>query len=122
MDEQLNRGQYFPLKYFRRANILSFNTLIFLLSLSAGVASHSVDWRKSAGGFIHGYRYTGNRSCKESLLQSDDDIKSGVLSPRFFNAHGFLPRRNTFKLNLKPENTFLFNEPKTSRNLVWNPS
>ena len=24
----------------------------------AGVVSHSLDWRKSAGGFIHGYRYT----------------------------------------------------------------
>lgn len=23
-----------------------------------GVATHSLDWRKSAGGFIHGYRYT----------------------------------------------------------------
>ena len=26
----------------------------------AGTASHSLDFRKSAGGFIHGYRYTGN--------------------------------------------------------------
>ena len=26
----------------------------------AGGASHSLDFRKSAGGFIHGYRYTGN--------------------------------------------------------------
>lgn len=25
----------------------------------AGTASHSLDWRKSAGGFIHGFRYTG---------------------------------------------------------------
>ena len=25
----------------------------------AGTASHSLDFRKSAGGFIHGYRYTG---------------------------------------------------------------
>lgn len=25
----------------------------------AGTAGHSVDWRKSAGGFIHGFRYTG---------------------------------------------------------------
>lgn len=24
-----------------------------------GTASHSVDYRKSAGGFIHGFRYTG---------------------------------------------------------------
>lgn len=26
-----------------------------------GTASHSVDFRKSAGGFIHGFRYTGER-------------------------------------------------------------
>ena len=25
----------------------------------AGGATHSLDFRKSAGGFIHGYRYTG---------------------------------------------------------------
>jgi hypothetical protein len=25
----------------------------------AGTNSHSVDWRKAAGGFIHGFRYTG---------------------------------------------------------------
>ena len=25
----------------------------------AGVATHSLDYKKSAGGFIHGYRYTG---------------------------------------------------------------
>jgi len=25
----------------------------------AGTASHSLDFRKSAGGFIHGFRYTG---------------------------------------------------------------
>ena len=34
--------------------------LIFDFVLTtAGVATHSLDWRKSAGGFIHGYRYTG---------------------------------------------------------------
>ena len=27
----------------------------------AGTASHSLDHRKSAGGFIHGFRYTGTR-------------------------------------------------------------
>ena len=27
--------------------------------LVAGVVSHSLDYRKSAGGFIHGFRYTG---------------------------------------------------------------
>lgn len=26
---------------------------------TAGAATHSLDYRKSAGGFIHGYRYTG---------------------------------------------------------------
>jgi len=26
----------------------------------AGAATHSLDLRKSAGGFIHGFRYTGN--------------------------------------------------------------
>ena len=26
----------------------------------AGAVSHSLDFRKSAGGFIHGFRYTGN--------------------------------------------------------------
>lgn len=26
----------------------------------AGTATHSLDFRKSAGGFIHGFRYTGN--------------------------------------------------------------
>jgi len=25
----------------------------------AGTVTHSLDWRKSAGGFIHGFRYTG---------------------------------------------------------------
>jgi len=25
----------------------------------AGTVTHSLDWRKSSGGFIHGYRYTG---------------------------------------------------------------
>lgn len=25
----------------------------------AGTATHSLDFRKSAGGFIHGFRYTG---------------------------------------------------------------
>jgi hypothetical protein len=36
--------------------IICFIPLQFLV---AGVVSHSLDWRKSAGGFIHGYRYTG---------------------------------------------------------------
>lgn len=27
-----------------------------------GTASHSLDFRKSAGGFIHGFRYTGETS------------------------------------------------------------
>lgn len=27
----------------------------------AGAATHSLDFRKSAGGFIHGYRYTGTK-------------------------------------------------------------
>lgn len=26
----------------------------------AGTVTHSLDHRKSAGGFVHGYRYTGN--------------------------------------------------------------
>lgn len=29
------------------------------LSTIAGTASHSLDFKKSAGGFIHGFRYTG---------------------------------------------------------------
>jgi len=28
----------------------------------AGGVTHSLDWRKSAGGFIHGFRYTGKNS------------------------------------------------------------
>lgn len=28
----------------------------------AGTATHSLDFRKSAGGFIHGFRYTGENS------------------------------------------------------------
>ena len=28
----------------------------------AGTATHSLDWRKSAGGFIHGFRYTGRHT------------------------------------------------------------
>ena len=35
------------------------NLFYFLNFVVAGVVSHSLDWRKSAGGFIHGYRYTG---------------------------------------------------------------
>ena len=27
--------------------------------VAAGTNTHSVDFRKSAGGFIHGFRYTG---------------------------------------------------------------
>lgn len=30
------------------------------IPFAAGVNAHSLDYRKSAGGFIHGYRYTGN--------------------------------------------------------------
>ena len=29
-----------------------------LLSIVAGTSTHSVDYRRSAGGFIHGFRYT----------------------------------------------------------------
>lgn len=32
---------------------------IFTACFTAGTNTHSVDFRKSAGGFIHGYRYTG---------------------------------------------------------------
>jgi hypothetical protein len=39
--------------------LLSLTLLTPLHFAVAGVVSHSLDWRKSAGGFIHGYRYTG---------------------------------------------------------------
>ena len=32
----------------------------FIVRFAAGTNTHSVDLRKSAGGFIHGFRYTGN--------------------------------------------------------------
>ena len=38
---------------------VDFLTVMCLRFIIAGVATHSLDWRKSAGGFIHGYRYTG---------------------------------------------------------------
>lgn len=31
----------------------------YLCTLLAGTNTHSIDFRKSAGGFIHGFRYTG---------------------------------------------------------------
>lgn len=37
-------------------NINSFHTQI------AGTATHSLDYRKSAGAFIHGFRYTGKEA------------------------------------------------------------
>ena len=38
-----------------------YNIVCNILNIStAGVATHSLDYKKSAGGFIHGYRYTGN--------------------------------------------------------------
>lgn len=33
----------------------------------AGTSTHSLDFRRSAGGFIHGYRYTG-RSCSGRIV------------------------------------------------------
>ncbi|XP_028395270.1 FAD-dependent oxidoreductase domain-containing protein 2-like [Dendronephthya gigantea] len=40
----------------------------------AGVASHSLDWRKSAGGFIHGYRYTA-RALHRILESKNHGVK-----------------------------------------------
>ena len=37
-----------------------FHVFLPLPLYIAGVNTHSLDYRKSAGGFIHGYRYTGN--------------------------------------------------------------
>ena len=39
--------------------IVASNVTLYSDPSTAGVASHSLDYRKSAGGFIHGYRYTG---------------------------------------------------------------
>ena len=33
--------------------------VVFFVCVAAGTNTHSVDFRKSAGGFIHGFRYTG---------------------------------------------------------------
>lgn len=43
-----------------------------------GTASHSVDYRKSAGGFIHGFRYTG----KSDFQKHRKDILMVWRSPR----------------------------------------
>jgi hypothetical protein len=41
-------------------SLVGIDTQITIISISlAGVISHSVDYKKSAGGFIHGFRYTG---------------------------------------------------------------
>ena len=42
--------------------IFSFSVMPLYINIhfAAGVATHSLDYRKSAGGFIHGYRYTSN--------------------------------------------------------------
>ena len=32
--------------------------------VSGGIATHSLDYKRSAGGFIHGYRYTGENLCQ----------------------------------------------------------
>ena len=36
----------------------------FFGSSVAGTNTHSIDFRKSAGGFIHGFRYTGMQDIK----------------------------------------------------------
>jgi hypothetical protein len=37
----------------------------------AGTATHSLDFRKSAGGFIHGFRYTGMIFKSNSFVSID---------------------------------------------------
>ena len=42
----------------------------------AGVAAHSLDFRKSAGGFIHGLRYTGTSSpCQLKTFVNEVKVK-----------------------------------------------
>lgn len=57
---RLSSGTEFSKKYpLIRASYESKGSRgLFIL----GTASHSVDYRKSAGGFIHGFRYTGEPS------------------------------------------------------------
>ena len=35
----------------------------------AGTIAHGMDWRKAAGGFIHGFRYTAQASVSACTMQ-----------------------------------------------------
>ena len=45
--------------YFLYYNFIHVSFHFDTMYMLAGVASHGVDYKKSAGGFIHGFRYTG---------------------------------------------------------------
>lgn len=56
LKEKKPASDSFPLFSLMILNINSFHTEI------AGTATHSLDYRKSAGAFIHGFRYTGKEA------------------------------------------------------------
>jgi len=53
----------------------------------AGTVTHSLDYRKSAGGFIHGFRYTGELSvlCLYRLTDSysSTNFLSNIMSMKY---------------------------------------
>ena len=54
----------------------------FSVFFLAGVSTHSLDFLKSAGGFIHGYRYSG-----KYIGQSGMSILKSVFYATFCFAH-----------------------------------
>lgn len=62
--------KHFCLHYLNKTD---FDKAINVVFIIAGVISHGVDYKKSAGGFIHGFRYTGKHVCvchKVSIVAS----------------------------------------------------
>lgn len=47
--------------------VMKYYLIFAVYSRIAGVTTHSLDWRKSAGGFIHGYRYTSKYKTSSSV-------------------------------------------------------
>ena len=63
----------------------------------AGGASHGPDFRKSAGGFLHGFRYTGERSIRAA-------IATRKLHDEYCSLLSISNATLSFTLTMKPSN------------------
>ncbi len=62
----------------------SYESVDYVNLFFAGTATHSLDFRKSSGGFIHGFRYTGLKICLNKINKMYIDIFFSIWSKSAF--------------------------------------